>query len=195
MIGFKLKPTRDAFFDLTAVRTPVDRASRRVLKGFGAFVRRAAKSSVRKRKKASEPGKPPSSHSGFLKRLIVFCYEAAFQNVVIGPLLFGRKVQDGKPVGRMTVPEVLEYGGSVTLLEYQRDYTASGRAQVIAMGKDPDAWHRLGRKRIWHKKGQPLRIRAQRRRTINIAPRPLMRLAFEAERPKLRGMWANSIKR
>ena len=65
--------------------------------------------------------------------------------------------------------------------------------QYIPVGRDPDAWHRLGKKRIWHKKGQSLRIRARRHRTIAIAARPFMRLAFEQEKPKLQGMWANSV--
>ncbi len=32
------------------------------------------------------------------------------------------------------------------------------------------------------------------RRSVFIEPHPFMRPAFEAEKPKLRGMWANSIK-
>ena len=194
MIGFKLDPSRKIFMDLTAVRTPIDRASRQVHSRFGAFVRKKAKWSIRKRKKSSVAPAPPSSHTGFLKRLIVFNVENNGRNVVIGPLLMGRRVVDGSPIGGMTVPEVLEYGGSISVDEYQREYTPNGRSQVISMGIDPDRWHRIGKKRLWHKGGQPLRIRQRRRRTLSIAARPFMQPAFDAELPKLAGMWADSVK-
>jgi hypothetical protein len=91
------------FFDRPAVLSKVDAATRRVLSKFGAFVRRTAKSSIRKRKKASPPGKPPSSHTGLLKRLIFFGYDPGKRSVVIGP----------EPL-RSTVeaPPLLEYGGT-----------------------------------------------------------------------------------
>ena len=189
MIGFKLDPSRKIFMDLTAVRTPIDRASRQVHSRFGAFVRKKAKWSIRKRKKSSVAPAPPSSHTGFLKRLIVFNVENNGRNVVIGPLLMGRRVVDGSPIGGMTVPEVLEKGGSISVDEYQFDYTPNGRSQVIAMGIDPDRWRRVGRKR-------PLRYRMKttRRRTLSIAARPFMQPAFDAELPKLAGMWADSVK-
>jgi hypothetical protein len=91
------------FFDRPAVLSKVDAATRRVLSKFGAFVRRTAKSSIRKRKKPSPPGKPPSSHTGLLKRLIFFGYDPNRRSVVIGP----------EPL-RSTVeaPPLLEYGGT-----------------------------------------------------------------------------------
>jgi len=65
MIGMKFK---QMFFTSKAVLSATDRATRRVVSRFGAYVRRAAKSSIRKRKRISCPGKPPSSHTGLLKR-------------------------------------------------------------------------------------------------------------------------------
>lgn len=59
-----LEAAKGNFFDRKAVLAAVDKATLRVLSKFGAFVRRRAKSSIRKRKKASPPGQPPSSHSG-----------------------------------------------------------------------------------------------------------------------------------
>jgi hypothetical protein len=91
------------FFDRPAVLSKLDAATRRVLSKFGAFVRRTAKSSIRKRKKPSPPGSPPSSHTGLLKRLIFFGYDPGKRSVVIGP----------EPL-RSTVeaPPLLEYGGT-----------------------------------------------------------------------------------
>ena len=69
----KLQPGR-FFFDSRHVMNRVDKATRSVLSKFGAYVRRTARRSIRKRKRRSRPGKPPSSHSGLLKRFIFFGY-------------------------------------------------------------------------------------------------------------------------
>ena len=106
MIGFEIKKL---FFDRQAVISKVDTATRRVLSKFGAFVRRSAKSSIRKRKKAAPPGQPPSSHTGLLKKFIFFGYDAARQSVVIGPTRLNQK-------GRGEAPPLLEYGGKATLV-------------------------------------------------------------------------------
>jgi hypothetical protein len=80
-----------------------------VLSRFGAFVRRSAKSSIRKRKKAAPPGQPPSSHTGLLKKFIFFGYDADRRSVVIGPTRLNQK-------GRGEAPPLLEYGGKATLV-------------------------------------------------------------------------------
>jgi len=105
MIGFKITKL---FFDKKAVRDKVDAGTRRVLSKFGAFVRRTARSSIRKRKKPSSPGSPPSSHIGLLKKLIFFGYEPAKRSVVIGPARLSQK-------GRGEAPHLLEYGGTGTV--------------------------------------------------------------------------------
>ena len=92
------------FFDSRAVLAKVDIAARRVLSKFGAFVRRAARSSIRSRRRASAPGQPPSSHTGLLKRFLWFAYEPQRRNVVIGPARLRRK-------GRGAAPSLLECGG------------------------------------------------------------------------------------
>ena len=104
MVGMDIKKM---FFDRKAVTGAVDRATRRVLSRFGAFVRRGAKSSIRKRKRISAPGQPPSSHTGMLKRMIYFGYEPGRQSVVIGPQRVNQKAG--------TAPEALEYGGHVRM--------------------------------------------------------------------------------
>lgn len=96
-----LKVTR-MFFDRPEILAKVDAATRRVLSKFGAFVRRAAKGSIRSRKKPSAPGSPPSSHTGLLKRLIFFGYDPSQKSVVIGPAPLRSTVE---------APPLLEYGG------------------------------------------------------------------------------------
>ena len=101
MVGFDMKK---AFFDSKKVVSATDRATRRVLSRFGAFVRRTAKQSIRKRKKASQPGSPPSSHTGLLKKFIYFGYDTARRSVVVGAVRFTRR-------GNGEAPSLLEHGG------------------------------------------------------------------------------------
>ena len=121
MIGMRMKKL---FFDRKAVTGKVDRAARKVLSRFGAFVRRAAKSSIRKRKRVSSPGQPPSSRTGLLKKFIFFGYEPAKRSVVIGPVRLSRKVGDA--------PHALEHGGTSTLAEGLRGSRKKRRVKIKA---------------------------------------------------------------
>lgn len=97
-----LVQVKKSFFDRPEVERAVKRGKRQSLSRFGAFVRRRARSSIRKRKKIAEPFKPPSSHEGSLRKLIFFAYDSSRDSVVIGPL----------PLNRFTgVPRLLEEGG------------------------------------------------------------------------------------
>lgn len=78
------------------------RANKRALTKVGAFVRRRARSSIRKRKRISRPGQPPSGHTGKLRKLILFGYDPAGPSVVIGP----RPTRSGSDA-----PQALEHGG------------------------------------------------------------------------------------
>jgi len=102
MFGFEITKL---FFDKKAVTSRTDRATRRVLSRFGAFVRRTARQSIRKRKKPAPPGKPPSSHIGLLKKFIFFGYDPRKESVVIGPVRLSQK-------GRGEAPALLEHGGT-----------------------------------------------------------------------------------
>ena len=104
-IGMDIKKM---FFDRKAVIGKVDKATRKVLSRFGAFVRTTARSSIRKRKKIAPPGSPPSSHTGLLKKFIFFGYEPARNSVVIGPVRLSRKPGDA--------PHALEHGGKSTVV-------------------------------------------------------------------------------
>lgn len=99
------------FFDAPAVLKTVDAGTAKVLSKFGAFVRRTMKSSIRKRRKSSEPGKPPSSHTGLLKQFIFFSFDPRSRSVVIGPEKLNAKIGQ--------VLEALEYGGQTTVATYR----------------------------------------------------------------------------
>jgi hypothetical protein len=104
MIGIKLSDAKRLFFDRAAVTSAADRGTRKVLSKFGAFVRQTAKTSIRKHKAVSEPGQPPSSHTGLLKRNIFFVFSPETRSVVIGPILLNK---------RTDAPRLLEHGDTV----------------------------------------------------------------------------------
>ncbi len=98
---------KQLFFDRKAVQDALDKGTRKVLSQFGALVRKTARWSIRKRKRASLPGQPPSSHTGLLKRFLFYSYDDSRRSVVIGPAKLNAK--------NTGAPEVLEYGGSTML--------------------------------------------------------------------------------
>jgi len=123
MIKMRLTPgqAKAGFFDREAVKRSIDRAERRQLGSFGAFVRKVAKSSIKspgkKRQKdatqalsqgflistGSKPGEPPKNQTGLLKKFIFFAYDRDSRSVVIGPTKLNK---------RGSVPELLEKGGT-----------------------------------------------------------------------------------
>ena len=102
-IGFKIDRAKGLFFDSRAVLSRTDRATRRVLSRFGAFVRQRARSSIRKRRRISRPGEPPSSHVGLVRRFLFFVFEPSRSSVVIGPAQLNRGDEDAL--------DMLEHGG------------------------------------------------------------------------------------
>jgi len=116
--------TKQMFFDRKAVTSRVDRATRKVLSRFGAFVRTGARHSIRKRKAISEPGEPPSSHTGLLRKFIFFGYDRDRRSVVIGPQRLNQKVGDA--------PHALEYGGTSTVVEGLRSRRKKRRIKIAA---------------------------------------------------------------
>lgn len=120
MIGMQLKAAKSLFFDRARVINAVDRTTRRNLSRFGAFVRKRARSSIRTRKRISEPGQPPTNRTGLLKRNIFFVYEPTRRSVVIGPVLLNTS---------SGAPELLEHGGNVIRRVGQRSVRMTYRAR------------------------------------------------------------------
>src|SRR5947209_8749044 len=100
----RFETAKGGFFDRALVLRATDAAERRNLSRFGAFTRQRARTSIRKRKRVSDAGKPPSSHVGTLRNLILFAFDQRRRSVVIGPTQSGRG----------EAPALLEYGGDVT---------------------------------------------------------------------------------
>jgi len=114
----------DMFFDRKKVIRAADAAERRNLSKAGAFIRTTAKQSIRRRKGASPPGSPPSSHTGLLKRFIFFGYDRRRRTVVVGPMKLNRKVGNA--------PEALEHGGTSVVVEGLRRRRRRRRVRIRA---------------------------------------------------------------
>lgn len=119
-IGVEFKQKRN-FFDRQAVITAIGKANAAALSRHGAFVQRRSRSSLRRRKKPSAPGNPPSVHTSdpvaTLKN-IWFAYEPSTAAVVVGPLRLNvHNTVWGGETGRVrtsgAVPGILEHGGRV----------------------------------------------------------------------------------
>jgi hypothetical protein len=169
MINVSIKSAKSNFFDRKSVMGAVDAATRKVLSKFGSFVRKRAKTSIRKKKGTSKPGSPPYSQLGYLRQFLFFSYDRPRSSVVIGPA----RLNDTSDPGAL--PR-LEYGG-----------TMQGNGRVIFVSRE------VGR----HKKGKFVsggKDRVVLEGTITYKPRPFMGPALQAELPKLPAMWRDSVK-
>ena len=93
------------FFDAKAVGNIITKNERRFLIRVGSWIRTVAKRSIRKPTKKqpnSEPGEPPRSQTGYLKKNIFYGFDAKSRSVVIG----GAKT---KPKGAKLLQK-LEFG-------------------------------------------------------------------------------------
>ena len=71
-------------FDEDGIVARIARASRDILRRAGAYVRRVAQRKVVTSPKASQPGSPPHSRKGLLKRAILFGSDGD-KSVLVGP--------------------------------------------------------------------------------------------------------------
>lgn len=163
---------KEFFFDRQAVKGRMTKSNRKALSKAGAFIRRRARSSLRRRKKSSEPGRAPSVHTSdrvaTLKN-ILFAYEPQSESLVVGPVKLNRQTLLGPQLGNTTVPQVHEFGATVRIRE-------------VKVGK---GW-RSGVRRV--RPGQPVRVRAAK-----YPERPFMGPALEAEKDSIPDAWSGSL--
>ena len=72
-------------FDADGLVARAAKASVDVLRRMGAYIRRAAQSKVRQSRHPSQPGEPPHTRRGALKRGILFGVDRRTNSVVVGP--------------------------------------------------------------------------------------------------------------
>lgn len=163
------------FFDKKLVQDIIGRQSAAALSKFGAFVQRRARSSIRRRKKASAPGSPPSCHASSEPSLktIWFAFDRSTFSVVAGPVGFNRK--------SYSVPSILEFGGSVPLTLKDRL-----RLWYVFNEKSRQVKSRRGKKQK-----QTVRM-SQIGRVARYPARPFMGPALAAEAPNFPGTFTNT---
>ena len=163
----KMKVHGLIFFDRPAIKRAVNKAQRSVLSRAGAFIRQTAKTSLRKRKGTAPPGGAPYSHTGLLRKFLLFGYDPRSESVVVGP---GKLAKPG------SAPHTLEYGGT----------TRATRNMVFhsgPVGRGAKGEFTKGKRR-WIKKGTIMKV----------AARPFMGPAMAKELPNFPSLWRNSIR-
>ena len=162
-----LKFAKANFFDAPKVQRAVSKAKRRNLSKGGAFVRRRARSSLRRRKKVSLAGQPPSVHAqdafANLKN-ILFAWDESIDGVAVGTVAVNGN--------REGVPGLMEKGG----IKLRRGRYVSERTK-------------RGKKRIATRFQ-----RTKQARPATYEQRPFMAPALKAEAPKLAALWRDSVK-
>lgn len=145
-VGFEQKRF---FFDRQAVINAVGKAGAKNLSKAGAFIRRSARSSLRRRKRTAAPGEPPSVHSkdpvATLKN-IWFVFDPALRSVIVGPVKLNSVVKlEGSD--RATVPALHELGGVAMVIRRKRRRRARyaprpfmGPAMQRELPKFPQLW-------------------------------------------------------
>jgi hypothetical protein len=197
MIAFREK---SMFFDRPRVIEAVGRAGAKALSQAGAYIQRRAKTSIRKRKRVSRSGEPPSSHVGTLRNRIYFSYDPPTRSVVVGPT----------PVGsRSVVPPTLEYGGELPRhknpLRRQRVLGRSGEIRTDGPASRSTKKNRDGKMVTYARLNTQAQV--NRANQINeelygpefisgtrIEARPYMGPALQKEMPGLPALWAGSVR-
>lgn len=99
-------------FDGKPILSAAERAERKLLMQFGAYVLRTAKRSIKKGgpKQTSAPGEPPIGHGQELyANFIAFAHDPTRHEVVIGSALLSGTLGD-------VAPEKIEYGGTEAIV-------------------------------------------------------------------------------
>lgn len=115
-IQFRMKKF---FFDKPHVKRRIGKKKAKLLSMGGAYTRRRARSKLRRRKRVSRAGEPPSVHSESdiaNLRTILFALDKETDSVIIGPVKLNQ-VNLGADLERYTVPELLEIGGTIDIRE------------------------------------------------------------------------------
>lgn len=177
MIGARsVEAFKRGFFDRQAVQKWIEPKEARFLESYGKFVRRSARSSIRYTKKAvSKPGQPPRAHTkdAFASiKNILYAFDPGRKSVVVGPVKLN--LVQGLNSAHLrggTVPQALEFGGTITVVE--KKTSPRGKWRRADMRRNPRPWETF------------------RTRTARIAPRPFMGPAAIKERtnPKLAALW------
>lgn len=168
---------KDFFFDRASVIDKMGKANARALSKAGAFIRRRARSSIRRRKGISKPGQAPSAHStdavATLKN-ILFASERQGQSLVVGPVKLNQ-FNESLSGGSVSIPALMEFGGTVSIVEKSTDRGKTWRRADLRRNRR--SWEQF------------------RKRRAAYAARPFMGPALEQEADNIPEAWAGSLAR
>lgn len=175
-------PKNQFFFDRDAVKKAIGKESAAILGKFGSYVMKTARQSMRRRKKPSAPGTPPSAHSKdaqhpygpLLKTLLRYEFDPTTKSVVVGP----------KGKLNLSAPSLQEAGGN-KIIKTRIFTEKSGRRATPAQS---EAFRRgIANGRII------LASRPTQYKSVYLPPRPYMKPALTAEMPKFPTLYAGKI--
>ncbi len=180
--GVDFKLAKSLFFDRKAVSDAVSKGSKKILPRCGALLRRKMRQSMRRRKKASPPGTPPSAHGQDdahphgpqLKEKTLYFYDPATESVVAGPAKLGRSEAASKQ----------EFGGVIRV----KVSPLSRSSARVASPKQKEAFKRK------IKDGSIQRTKSPRVvKNVHTDARPFARPALASEMPKFPTLYAGQI--
>ena len=171
------------FFDREGVRKKMGNANAKAMSKVGAFIRRRARTSLRRRKAVSEPGSPPSVHStdgvATLKN-ILFAYDPSSQSLAVGPVKLNQQQQSWITMGNVTVPQLHEFGDVMVIREWSWNQGKTWTRQDL-------------RVRHTSRKRKEVYNFIERRRRAIYKPRPFMAPALAAEQENIPKAWQGSL--
>lgn len=153
------------FLDREKVIKRLERKRVAAMAKMGGFIRTTAQRSIRPGRYSSQPGQPPRSHTGELRRNIYFAYDPTSDSVVVGPTAFRNS----------GVPEALEFGGTVQV-----------KNRLIIQRKN------LGKTRSGRDR-QERQVAGRYTGPLTIKARPFMGPALFKSRTRLPEIWAQAI--
>jgi hypothetical protein len=155
-VNWGIKQFKASFFDAKKLKASVNMGLYGAMSKFGAFVQRRMKSSIRNRKKSSKPGQPPTNQTGMLREFIFFGLDTGTGSVVVGPAKTNQRNAFG--TRGQTIPNVLEKGGLVGVLEHQLPVRAS-LGPYSGQWVRTDLRYRLTDSNLRSAVGRPTRVR------------------------------------
>lgn len=168
-----IRPLEVAAFDKSRVIAMMEKRMNSALHKFAAFIRQRDRSSIRKRKKSSRPGEPPSSHTGLLRKNIFFAMDKSRNVMLVGAVRLNQIGFTGKSFTKSVrglAPQTLEHGGEVAVLMIR-----------------PPGWTKW--KRADFRSRSRIAESEQRWFSRTVKPRPHTRPAMLAELPKFAGLF------
>lgn len=163
---------RDLFFDRERIRVRLDAQKRKRLSKAGAYVRRTARTLLRRQTPRPAP-QPPATHSPEPNlRTVLFAYDPHAETVVAGPVRLRKRL---KKSTQPTVPALLEHGGSSEVTEYAEEHTLQWKPAA-------QFFPRTSRRKF-----------AVRRRMAVYEPRPFMGPALSHNQDQFPELFRNCI--